>query len=106
MAARERTREYAVLKTIGFDRGHIVGLIAGESLLLACLGGGVGLALTFPIAAGFAKAFPTFFPIFNVEPITIILAVTVALLSGIVAAAFPALRALRTSIAEGLRSIG
>ncbi len=106
MAARERTREYAVLKTIGFSRLHVVGLIGGESMMLACLGGAAGLALTFPIARGFAQAFPTFFPIFNVEPVTIILAVSVALFAGVAAAAFPVLRALRTSIAEGLRSIG
>jgi len=106
MAARERSREYAVLKTIGFSQIHILGLIGGESMMLAFLGCGVGLALTFPIARGFAKAFPTFFPIFNVEPITIILAVVVALLAGVVAAVFPAVRTLRTSIAEGLRAIG
>ncbi len=34
MAARERTREYAVLKTLGFSAFHIVGLILGESLVL------------------------------------------------------------------------
>lgn len=106
MAARERTREYAVLKTLGFSGLHILGLVGGESMLLACLGGAVGLGLTFPIARGFAGAFPTFFPIFNVEPVTIILAVSVALLSGVIAAVFPAARTLRTSIAEGLRSIG
>jgi putative ABC transport system permease protein len=106
MAARERTREYAVLKTLGFSSVHIVGLIAGESLLLACLGGALGLALTFPISAGFAKLFPTFFPIFNVEDITIILAVSVALLAGIIAATFPTSATLRTKIADGLRQIG
>lgn len=106
MAARERTREYAVLKTLGFSRFHIVGLIGGESLLLAGVGGAAGLALTFPIARGFAGAFPTFFPIFNVEPVTVILAVAVAVLSGVAAAAFPAARAMRTSIAEGLRAVG
>ena len=96
MAARERTREYAVLKTLGFSSIHIVGLIAGESLLLAGLGGALGLALTFPISAGFAKLFPTFFPIFNVEDITIILAVSVALFAGIIAATFPTSATLRT----------
>jgi putative ABC transport system permease protein len=106
MAARERTTEYAVLKTIGFSPGHIIGLIAGESLLIAGIGGGLGLALTFPVAGGFATMFPTFFPVFNVETITIILAALVAALAGVIAALFPVIRALRTSIAEGLRAIG
>ena len=46
MASRERTTEYAVLKTIGFSPGHIVGLIGGESLLIAGIGGMLGLVLT------------------------------------------------------------
>lgn len=106
MAARERTTEYAVLKTIGFSPGHIIGLIAGESLLIAGIGGALGLLLTFPVAGGFAQMFPTFFPVFNVETVTIILAAVVAALAGVIAALFPTIRALRTSIAEGLRAIG
>lgn len=106
MSARERTREYAVLKTIGFSGAHVAGLIGGESMFLAIAGGILGLALTFPVAGAFAKAFPTFFPIFNVEPVTIILAVSVALLAGVFAAVFPTIRTLRTRIADGLRSIG
>jgi putative ABC transport system permease protein len=106
MSVRERSREYAVLKTIGFNGGHVVGLISGESLLLAIIGGLVGLGMTFPIAAGFAKAFPTFFPVFIVEPGTIAMALGIALSAGVIAAFFPAMRILRTRIAEGLRTIG
>jgi putative ABC transport system permease protein len=106
MAARERTTEYAVLKTIGFSSVHIAGLISGESLLIAGLGGAIGLLLTFPITKGFAAMFPTFFPVFTVETVTVLFAIGVAMLSGITAALFPTLRALRMSIADGLRAIG
>ncbi|HUL45268.1 MAG TPA: FtsX-like permease family protein [Bacteroidota bacterium] len=106
MAARERTREYAVLKTLGFSAVHIVGLIGGESMLIAVSGGLLGLAMTFPIARGFATIFPTFFPVFNVEPLTIVLAISSALVAGIVAALFPTMRTLRTRIVDGLRQIG
>ncbi len=69
MAARERMREYAVLKTIGFSGWHLVGLIAGESLAISLMGGAIGLAATFPLAEGFAAALPKgWFPVFNVEP--------------------------------------
>jgi len=105
MAARERTKEYAVLKTLGYSGWHIVGLIAGESMLIASSGCVIGLFLTFPMAMGFAKAFPTFFPVFNVETVTIILAVVVALFAGVAAALFPATRAVRMKIVDGLRSI-
>jgi putative ABC transport system permease protein len=106
MAARERTVEYAVLKTIGFSSMHIAGLITGESLLIAGVGGGLGLLATFPLAKGFATLFPTFFPVFNVEIVTIVYAIGVAVLAGVVASLFPTFRALRMSIADGLRSIG
>lgn len=106
MAVRERTREYAVLKTLGFSSGHIVTLIGGESMLIAIIGGVLGLLWTFPTAAGFAKQFPTFFPVFNVEPLTIVLAGTSALAAGVVAAFFPILRVLRQRIVDGLRQIG
>lgn len=107
MSARERTREYAVFKTLGFSAGHLVGLILGESMLISVLGGGLGLFLTFPFVAGFAAAVPKgFFPIFNVEPSTIILAVSSALVVGFIASIFPIQRALTTRIVDGLRHIG
>lgn len=106
MSARERTREYAVFKTLGYSATHLVGLIGGESLLIATIGGSLGLLLVFPAAKAFAKVFPTFFPIFNVEPITIALSVGAAFLAGIVAAIFPIFRTLRTRIVDGLRMIG
>jgi putative ABC transport system permease protein len=106
MAVRERTREYAVLKTLGFSGRHLVGLIFGESLLIAVLGGALGLALTFPMVAGFGKALPTFFPIINVAPGTIALGFGAAIVAGFVAALFPATRVVRTPIVAGLRTVG
>ncbi len=107
MAARERTREYSVLKTLGFSGGHLAGLIMGESLFISALGGGIGLLLTFPIVALFEKFIPKgFFPIFEMEPITIILVITAILLIGVAASIFPLNRALRTKIVDGLRFVG
>jgi putative ABC transport system permease protein len=106
MAVRERTREYAVLKTLGFSAKHLFGLIFGESLLIALCGGVLGLALTFPMVAGFGKALPTFFPIINVAPVTIALALGAAVIAGLVAALFPATRVVRTPIVTGLRTVG
>jgi putative ABC transport system permease protein len=106
MAVRERTREYAVLKTLGFSARHLVALIFGESLVIAACGGLIGLALTFPMVAGFGAALPTFFPIINVAPLTIGLAFGAALLAGLVAALFPTTRVVRTPIVTGLRTVG
>ncbi|MBI3585684.1 MAG: ABC transporter permease [Ignavibacteriales bacterium] len=107
MAARERTREYAVFKTLGFSGGHLVGLIAGESFLISFFGGGLGLLMTFPLINMFEAFMPKgWFPIFNLEPITMILAGVSALSVGIVASLFPIQRALGTKIVDGLRHIG
>jgi putative ABC transport system permease protein len=107
MAARERTREYAVFKTLGFSGRHLVELIMGESLFISALGGGVGLMLTFPIVAFFESVLPKgFFPIFQVETITVILAVTAIITIGIISSIFPIQRALRTQIVEGFRFVG
>ncbi len=105
MAARERTREHAVLKTLGFRPFHVIGLIGGESMLIAVVGGALGLALTFPVVGGFAESFPTFFPVVEVQIMTILLAVAVAVFAGVAAALFPTIRTLRSRIADGLRAV-
>jgi len=106
MSARERIREYAVLKTLGFNSGHIMGLVAGESLIIAMIGGVLGVIFTFPMAAAVAAGFPTMFPIFKVEPSTIILAFSFSFLVGILASIFPAMRSARMKIVDGLRQLG
>ncbi len=106
MAVRERTREYAVLKTLGFSGRHLVAFVVGEALVVAFAGGVLGVALTFPVVRGFAKALPTFFPVINVAPSTIALGLGAALFAGLAAAAFPANRVVRTPIVVGLRTVG
>lgn len=106
MTARERISEYAVLKTLGFSGGHIVGLIGGESLLIAMLGGVVGMILMFPVLNGVAVALRSWFPVFPIELRTFQLAALAAIGVGIVAAIFPAWRAVHVSIVNGLRRIG
>jgi putative ABC transport system permease protein len=107
MSARERIREYAVFKTLGFSAGHLIGLILGESMLISCLGAGAGLLLTYPVVAMIAAIIPKgFFPIFYVAPATLILGALAALSVGLIASIFPIQRALGTKIVDGLRHIG
>jgi putative ABC transport system permease protein len=106
MTARERITEYAVLKTIGFTGIHLTILIAGEALLIAFMGGIVGLALAYPVAMGFAAAFPTMFPNLPNMSIIALLAFAAAVLVGLASAFLPALRASRMRIVDGLRYIG
>lgn len=109
MTARERMSEYAVLKTLGFRPFHLVGLIGGESLMIAMGGFALGLALMIYVCNGFATFITSnlgnFFPVFELKNITIILALTSAILVGVFAAVFPAWRAVRMRIADGLHRV-
>jgi len=108
MAVRERTREYAVIKTLGFQPRHLVSLVLGESLLLALLGGGLGLILLFPAAQLYAvmtqdRGYVASYPI-TTETMGACLAVM--LLVGLLAAVWPAVRLIRMTTLEGLRHAG
>ncbi len=106
MSARERTSEYATLKALGFGPGFLAMLIFGESMMIAAIGGGIGIALTGPAAAAFKQAAGGIFPIFTVSSSTVSLQLACAVAVGFVAALVPALRASRVRIVEGLRAIG
>jgi putative ABC transport system permease protein len=51
----ERTREFGLLRAIGWTRRRTVSLLLGESLLLAVLGAAIGVGLSFAVTAGLAQ---------------------------------------------------
>jgi len=106
MTARERLGEYATLKAVGFGPGYVAALIFGESVAIAAAGAGLGIALTFPVAAWFAAKMGQFFPVIDVSGETVALQAGCALVVGLVAAVLPGRRAARVKIVEGLRAIG
>ena len=105
MTARERLAEYATLKALGFPPVFVVKLLFGESLLIALIGGGLGIALTFPLAQGFAGLVGSLFPVFRVSGATLALQVAASVTVGVVAAAWPAWRMSRIDIVAGLRHV-
>lgn len=46
LAIRERTREVATLKAIGFTRAKVMALVVGEGMVVALVGGGAGVGLS------------------------------------------------------------
>ena len=106
MTARERIGEYAIFKAMGFSGWHIAGMVFGESLLIAGLGGGLGIALTFPVAALFSARLDQFFPVFIIEHATLWEDIGLTILVGVMASIFPVFRAVTIRIADGLRRIG
>jgi putative ABC transport system permease protein len=106
MSARERLSEYATLKALGFSPGFVRGLVFGESLLIAVLGGTLGILATLPVVDAFGKVMVKLFPVFHQSFETMALQVAAALIVGVVAAIVPGMRAARVRIVEGLRAIG
>mgnify|MGYP000885823701 CR=1 FL=1 len=106
MAARERTREVAVLKASGFTDRTVLGLVLAESLLIALAGGFLGTALARVLydASGFTAG--GFFPNFRVTGGTIARAVGIATALGLLSGAIPAANAARLKIVDALRHVG
>jgi putative ABC transport system permease protein len=105
MTARERLSEYATLKALGFGPPFVARLIFAESMLVALLGGGLGIALT-PWAAQGVHALLTNFPRFVVTPEIYAQQVIAALAVGVLAALVPMVRSARVRIVDGLRHVG
>ena len=103
MTARERLTEYATLKAMGFGTRFLALVIFGESLLISLAAAGVGIVLTFPVAAAFAQRMGTLFPIFQISARTLWLQLAAALAIGLTAAILPTRRAVTVPIVEGLR---
>jgi putative ABC transport system permease protein len=105
MSIRERTREVAVLKTLGFTRGTVLGLFVGEAVMLALVGGIGGSFVAFVLGKGAAQA-GGFAGALQVNLSTMLVAWTAAALVGFISAIIPSYNASRLGIVEGLRHIG
>jgi len=109
MSIRERTREVAVLKTLGFRQKTILGLFIGESLAIAFIGGVLGTLIALLLLSGASHA-PQGAQLFTIAlhewKFTAPTSWGVAILAGFLSSAIPAYGASRTGIVEGLRHIG
>jgi putative ABC transport system permease protein len=108
MSIRERTREVAVLKTLGFTRESILKLYIGEAVLVALTGGALGcvLAIGLVSAMSHAPGMALFLSGMRVVPVTLLVAIFVAGMVGLLSAIVPAYHAAKLDIVEGLRYIG
>jgi len=104
IAVRERMRELAVLKAVGFSDGFVLSLVLGESLLLAAIGGGLGLALCKLFTL---RGDPTggLLPYFYLAFPALILGLLAALAVGLAAGILPAWSAMRLRVVDALRRV-
>jgi putative ABC transport system permease protein len=108
MIARERTTEVAVLKSLGFPKGQIVGLVLGEAVAVGVGGAAIGCLLAFTIlklgAAAMADSMP-FFGMLVMSPLVAAFGIGIGLVVGTLAGWFPAAQAARLKIVDGLRRV-
>jgi putative ABC transport system permease protein len=104
IAVRERTAELGVLKAMGYSDRFVLLLVLGESVLIAAVGGGLGLLL--------AKLFtlhgdPTggLMPYFYLPIRAVLMGAVVALAVGAVSGVLPALGAMRLRVVDALRRV-
>jgi putative ABC transport system permease protein len=106
MSARERTRELAVLKTIGFSDRRLFGLMMLEAGLITVTGAAVGLGAAKLVyrATNFNAA--GFLPGFDVTLSTLALGSGIALVLMLASGIVPAVRAARLPVVAALRDVG
>jgi len=102
-AIRERTNELAVLKTLGFTEGRILSLVLLESIAIAIVGGGLGLALSYAFITIGGDPTHGLLPAFFFPTPQIIVGVLLVLGLGIASGFFPAWQASRLRIVDALR---
>jgi putative ABC transport system permease protein len=106
MSIRERTREVAVLKTLGFTRRGVLGLFVSEAVALSLIGGLIGVGLARGMVYAFAHAPQmTFFPL-KMTPEIFVVALLISAVVGLASAVLPSYHASQVNIVDGLRHIG
>lgn len=108
MSVRERIREVAVLKSLGFRRWHVMGILAGEGASITFSGGLLGcMAARWMLGSMDVAVFSQgFLQELNVTWEIVALGLLVSLLVGAASAGIPAFRAANITVAAGLRHVG
>ncbi len=108
MAMRERTTEIAVLKAIGFSKLRVLGMIVGEAVTIAIIGGVIGVAMGCGVLEALHRVSVQLIPISIVDLLGYWVAALLAVAAGIgfISGIVPAVRAAQLSVVDGLRRIG
>ena len=99
----ERTRELGLLRVVGMSRTQIRSMVRGESVVIAVIGGIIGIALGVLWGWAFAEALEgQGLSVFRVPVLEILLFLVASVLAGILAAVLPAWRASRLDVLEAI----
>ncbi len=105
MAVRERTREMAILRTLGYRQGEILELVLGEAVLISFAGGILGLGVGWAISKA-TQAVAALFGLPDLQWQSALIVLGAAVVVGFIAALVPALIAARKNVVESLRFTG
>lgn len=100
---RERIPELAILKTLGFSDMAVMLMVLSEAIVIALIGGLIGLFLAKFFIGGAAASLAATLPGLNLSPSMMLLGVGLMLLFGFLTGIIPALQGLRLNIVTALR---
>lgn len=106
MSVRERTREMGILRTLGFTPGELLQMVLGESVLVAFIGGIVGMAVTFVLTHAAAAYLGPWGEMLKFHWEASLVVAFVSVLIGFAASIVPAFFASRRNIVESIRFTG
>ena len=101
-AVRERIPELAILKTIGFTSGSVLGLLLAEAVMLLLLGGIIGIVLAAVVANGLQLSMGIALPPIISSAAVWLRSLSLMMLIGVIVGAAPAYRGLRLRVVDGL----
>jgi putative ABC transport system permease protein len=105
IAVRERVGELAVLKAIGFSDFSILVLVLAEALLIALLGGILGLGFAILAVPVLGNALNGLLPELILSPAILSLGLATALLIGAAGGILPGVGAMRMRVVNALRRV-
>lgn len=105
ISVRERTSELAVFKAIGYPDVAILFFVLSESLIIALIGGVLGLVLAVLAVPGLARALNGLLPNLILAPSMLILGLLAAIVVGIVSGLIPGIMAMRMRVINALRRV-
>ena len=106
MSIRERTREVAVLRTLGFTRGSILKLLLSESIAISLMGGILGVLLGTVIIIFISRPGIGLPVSMHMTWLTAAIVMIVAAFVGLASALIPSYRASNLGIVDALRYLG
>jgi putative ABC transport system permease protein len=105
ISVRERTGELGVFKAIGYSDRKIMMFVLLESLVIALIGGVLGLLLAMVAVPGISKALNGVVPTLILQPSMLATGLLVALLVGLISGFLPGIGAMRLRIVNALRRV-